>query len=63
MIVHRCIEIHLKGCVDYCNGIQDFINYALSNMRNISGGSIKCLYKRCKNKKIIDPDIVMMHLL
>ena len=23
--------------MDYCNGFQSFINYALSNLRNISG--------------------------
>ena len=49
--------------IDYCNGVQDFINYALSNLRNISGWSIRCLCKRCKNKKFIVPDVVMMHLL
>jgi len=37
--------------MNYCNGIQDFINYALSNLRNISRGGIKCSCKRCKNKK------------
>jgi hypothetical protein len=37
--------------MDYCNGIEGFINYALSNPRNISGGNIRCLCKRCKNKK------------
>jgi hypothetical protein len=29
--------------MDYCNEIHDFINYVLSNPRNISGDSIKCL--------------------
>jgi hypothetical protein len=37
--------------MDYCNEVQDFINYALSNPRNISRGGIKCSCKRCKNKK------------
>jgi hypothetical protein len=36
--------------MDYCNGVQVFINYALSNPRNISGGGIKCPCKRCKIK-------------
>ena len=36
--------------MDYCNGIQDFINYALSNLRNISKQGIRCPCKRCKNK-------------
>ena len=38
--------------MDYYNGIQSFINYALSNLRNISRGSIRCSCKSCKNKKI-----------
>jgi len=49
--------------VNYCNGFGDFINYALSNPRNISGGNIRCPYKRCKNKKFVDADIVMTYLL
>jgi hypothetical protein len=38
--------------MDYYNRIQDFINYALSNPRNISAGRIRYPFKRCKNKKI-----------
>jgi hypothetical protein len=49
--------------MDNCNGVQGFINYTLSNRRNISGGDIKCLCKRCKNKKFLDLDAVTMHLL
>jgi len=49
--------------MDYCNGIQGFINYTISNPRNINGGGIRCPCKRCKNKKFLDPYIVMMHLL
>ena len=37
--------------MNYCNEIQGFINYAISNSRNISGGGIRCPCKRCKNKK------------
>jgi hypothetical protein len=49
--------------MDYCNEIAGFINYALFNSKKyINGGGI-CPYKRGKNKKKIDPDIVMMHLL
>ena len=47
----------------YCNGVQGLINYALSNLRNISGGGIKCLCNKCKNKTFLDLDVVMMHLL
>jgi len=49
--------------MDYCNEVQGFINYIQSNPRNISGGNIRCPYKRCKNKKFIDPNDVMMNLL
>jgi hypothetical protein len=43
MIVHGCIEIHLKGLhiMDYYNWIDGFINYILSNLKNISRGDIK----------------------
>ena len=33
--------------MDYCNGNESLINYVVSNPRNI-----RCLCKRCKNKKI-----------
>jgi hypothetical protein len=49
--------------MNYCNGVQGFINYTKSNPRNINGGDIKCSYKRCKNKNFLDPDVVSMHLL
>jgi hypothetical protein len=49
--------------MNYGNEVHGFINYTLSNSRNISGMSIRCLCKRCKNKKFINPDVVMMHLL
>jgi hypothetical protein len=49
--------------IDYCNRIQGFINYIISNPINISGGGSKCSCKRCKNKKFFDPDIVTMHFL
>ena len=38
--------------MDYCNGVRGFINYALSNPRNITGGGIRCPCKRCKNKNV-----------
>ena len=49
--------------MDYCNEVEDFINYALSNLRNISRGCIKCSCKRCKNKKKITLNVVMIHVL
>jgi hypothetical protein len=47
--------------MDYYNKIQDFINYALSNPRNISGDRIRYPFKRCKKK--FNPHVVTMHLL
>jgi len=38
--------------IDYCNEVQSFINYALSNPKNIGGYGIRCPCKRCENKKI-----------
>ena len=57
--------VSLEGLcqIHYCNGFEVFFNYLLSNLRNISGGDIRCPCKRCKNKKIINLDVVMMHLL
>jgi len=49
--------------MDYYNRVQGFINYATSNLRNISGGNISCPCKKCKNNKFLDPYIVMIHLL
>jgi hypothetical protein len=49
--------------MDYCDGVEGFINYTRSNPRNISEGGIRCLCKRCKNKKVSRSDIIMMHLL
>ena len=49
--------------MNYCNRVQGFINYAISNPINISGGGIRCLCKRYKNKKFLDPNVVTIHLL
>jgi hypothetical protein len=49
--------------MDYYNEVQGFINYTISNPRNITGGGIGCPCKRCKNKKFIYPDVVTTHLL
>ena len=49
--------------MDYCNEVQDFINYALSNLRNINGGGIRYPCKRCKNKKFLYANVVTMHLV
>jgi hypothetical protein len=49
--------------MDYCNGIQGFINFATSISRNFTNSGIRCPCKKCKNKKFLHPDVVMMHLL
>jgi hypothetical protein len=49
--------------MNYCNEVQGFINYAPFNLKNIIGGGIRFLCKRCKNKKFLDLDVVTMHLL
>jgi len=52
-----------RSWMDYCNGVQGFINFATSILRNFSGGSIRCPCRKCKNKKYLHPDVVTMHLL
>ena len=49
--------------MDYYNRVQSFINFTTSISRNFSGDGIKCPYRRCKNKKFLHPDVVMMYLL
>jgi hypothetical protein len=34
---------------DYCRGVEGFISFALSNLKNISGGGIRCPWMKCKN--------------
>ena len=47
--------------MDYYNKVESFINYALSNPRNIIRGGITCLYKRCKDKKkFLNLDVITM---
>jgi hypothetical protein len=49
--------------MDYCNGIQGFINFATSIPRNFTGGVIWCLCRKCQIKKYLHADVLMMHLL
>jgi len=49
--------------MDYCNGVQGFINFATCIPRNFSGGSIWCPYRKCKNKKYLHLNVTTMHLL
>jgi len=49
--------------MNYCNEVESFINHILSNLRNISGDNIRCSCKSCKNKNILDLDVITIHLL
>ncbi|KAL9403258.1 hypothetical protein Peur_000230 [Populus x canadensis] len=49
--------------MDYCNGVQGFLNFATSIPKNFTGGGIRCPCRKCENKKYLHPDVVMMHLL
>ena len=49
--------------MDYCNGVQGFINFATSIPRNFTGDGIWYPCRKCQNKKYLHPDVVMMHLL
>jgi hypothetical protein len=60
--MHRDSPQGLRRMNNY-NRVQGFINYTLSNLRNINGEGIRCPCKRCKNKKFLDRDVVTMHLL
>jgi hypothetical protein len=48
---------------NYYKGVEGFSNLIFSNPKNISEGEIRCSCVKCKNKKIHQADIVMMHLL
>jgi hypothetical protein len=49
--------------MDYCNGVQGFINFATSISRNFTRGDIRCPCRKCQNKKYLHPNVVTMHLL
>jgi hypothetical protein len=49
--------------MNYCNGVQGFINFATSIPRNFTAGGIRCPCRKCQNKKYLHSDVVMMHLL
>jgi hypothetical protein len=38
--------------INYCNGIEGFVNYTISNPKNISRYSIRFPCKICKIKKV-----------
>ena len=37
--------------IDYCNGVQGFINFTTSISRNFTDGGIRCPCRKCKNLK------------
>jgi hypothetical protein len=45
--------------MNYCNRVKGFIDYALSNLKNISRGGIRYPCKRCRNKRFLNPDSSM----
>jgi len=49
--------------MDYCNGVQGFINFATSIPRNFTNGGIRCPCRKCKNLKFLHQDVITMHLL
>jgi hypothetical protein len=49
--------------MDYCNGVQGFINFTTSISRNFTDGGIRCPCRKCKKLKFSHQDVVTMHLL
>ena len=49
--------------MDYCSGVQGFINFATSIPWNFTDGGIRCPCRKCKNLKFLHQDVVTMHLL
>jgi hypothetical protein len=49
--------------MSYFNGVQGFINFTTSIPENFTGGGISCPCRKCKNKKYMHPDVIMMHLI
>jgi len=49
--------------MDYCNGVQGFINFATSIPRNFTDSGIRCPCRKCKNLKFLHQDVVMIHFL
>jgi len=49
--------------MNYYNEVQSYINYILSNPRNISGNGVRCPCKRYMNKNFLDPGVVTLHLV
>jgi len=48
---------------DYLKGVESFINFLLSNLKNINDSENRCLCVKCMNKKFYHKNIVMVHLI
>ena len=44
-------------------GLEEFMNYVISQSSSMIGTNIKCLCVNCKNKRFWDADTVKLHLL
>ena len=64
MIIIGCVEILPMGCISkiILKGLRVFINFVLSNLKNISECEIRCLCVKCKKKNFHRKDVVMIHL-
>jgi len=60
--MYRVLSERLR-MMNYCKGVENFINYTLSNPKNIGWNGIRYPCKRCKNKTFLHLDVVTMHLL
>jgi len=49
--------------MNYCNGVQGFINFATSIPMNFTDGGIRCPCWKCKNLQFLHQDVITMHLL
>jgi len=49
--------------MDYCNGVQGFINFKTSIPRNFTRGGIRYPCRKCQNKKYLHSYVATMHLL
>jgi len=61
MIIHGCNKTHHKDCGDgLLNGVQGFINFTTSIIRNFSGDDIRYICRKCKNKKHLHTGIQIL---
>ena len=52
-----------KGITEeFIHGTDDFIEFAMHQIRFVSNGMIRCPCSRCDNLKFLDEDVVRTHL-